>query len=140
MTTTVKNAVKAELPKLPKLPSVKKGSAGTCLCGCPTPTASRFAPGHDSVLLAAVIRVERNLLDEAPFPHTEMAAIEIGLRKKAGLTGKTHTKALITAADVVNVPKAKAKVARKPRLVKAAAPVIEPVVEIVEPTIDPVSE
>lgn len=49
------------LPSLPALPSSSKPRRlRACSCGCGTPTASTFAPGHDSKLKGWVIRFEMN--------------------------------------------------------------------------------
>lgn len=68
----------ANLPALPALPSAARARRlHACDCGCGGTTASTFVPGHDSVLKAWVVRVERGVveLSEAGIPHA-------GLRKR----------------------------------------------------------
>jgi hypothetical protein len=60
----------AHLPSLPSLPSASRARRlSACFCGCGTPTASTFAPGHDSTLKAWVIRVERGVIGIGDIDH-----------------------------------------------------------------------
>lgn len=117
----------ASVPVLPVLPrsASRRGGSGTCLCGCPGTTGGRFVPGHDSKLLAWVLHVERGTVTlDATGLHKESVQVEMALRAAAGLTGKGHTKALITSADLTNgVKTVKARKASKPRARKVAAEV-----------------
>lgn len=126
----MKKNIAASSVSLPRLPKSKGtgGSTGSCLCGCKQATGSRFVPGHDATLLAWALRVEKGLVKEAPAPHTHNVAVEIKLRKAAGLTGQSHTKALINASNASAKAEKVAKSAPKARLVKK--PVVAPVVDV----------
>lgn len=120
---TTNNAAAVNAISLPKLPKMRKGGNGICLCGCgDTTSGGRFRPGHDARLLAMVLRIERGLMTyEQLGPHAAAVEIEVNLRAAAGLTDQSHAKAQITAADAAGIerkPVAKPKAAKKPRLVK----------------------
>jgi hypothetical protein len=130
-TMTIKNTTATvNLPALPKLPKMRKGGSGICLCGCGAATSGgRFAPGHDARLLAVVLRIERGIMtEESAGVHGKTAMIEVGLRAKAGLTGESHAKVQMTAQDAAGIERPKAKKEAKPRLVRKP--------KAVEPTVD----
>lgn len=65
---------RVSLPALPSLPSSSKPRRlKACFCGCGGTTASTFVPGHDSVLKAWVIRVERGIVKIAEIGHEGLA-------------------------------------------------------------------
>ena len=47
---------------------------GICECGCGGPTKSRFMPGHDTILRAWVLRVERRVIRLDEIPHDGIRA------------------------------------------------------------------
>ena len=57
-----KNSLTSLLPAMPKNKSKKDRPLKPCECGCGETTKSRFAPGHDSLVRGAAIRVERKLM------------------------------------------------------------------------------
>lgn len=63
------------LPKLPTLPSkARKREFHDCECGCGGSTQRRFVPGHDSILRAWVIRVERDVIKLEDIEHEGLKA------------------------------------------------------------------
>lgn len=74
------------LPALPKMARTRKPKPSKpCECGCAAPTkGGRFVPGHDAVLHAWVLRVERGIVAEAPEPHT--AAVQTLIAAKQAKT------------------------------------------------------
>lgn len=50
------------LPALPKTRSRKEKPLKPCECGCGGQTKSKYAPGHDSYMRGAALRVERGLM------------------------------------------------------------------------------
>lgn len=77
------------LPSLPRMPR-KPRALVACQCGCDGLTRSRFVPGHDSRLLAWVLRIERGVVASAPAPHTAAAAAMVADRVASGMTGRAH--------------------------------------------------
>lgn len=83
---------KINLPALPSLPgSSRTGRLSACFCGCGGTTQATFMPGHDSVLKAWVIRVERGvvaLTELNDFPGLKRRVAEV---VKARSEGKNPT-------------------------------------------------
>lgn len=86
---------RANLPTLTKLPRKAKAPR-PCECGCAVPTrGGRFLPGHDAILAAWALRVQRGAIAQAPEPHTEAVADFLAKRGVAHtpLTGRAKKEA-----------------------------------------------
>lgn len=98
---------KIVLPSLPSLPSSSSPRRlKPCFCGCGTPTASTFAPGHDSTLKAWVIRVERGVValdgpELADFPKVREVIAKCVAERKAGRVLSFMRNVELPVAEVV---------------------------------------
>ena len=90
------NSSPVSLPALPR----RNGSVVKlpCLCNCGKLTGGRFAPGHDGRIQSLALSMESGI--KIPAPWTRVVAIEVALRKAAGLTGQSHVPVQITREDV----------------------------------------
>ena len=53
----------------------KMNTENMCICGCLTPTHSKFAPGHDAKLHGAVLRIFRHKEDPSILLSSEVVRI-----------------------------------------------------------------
>lgn len=99
------------LPSLPSLPSsARSRDLKPCECGCSGLTQRRFVPGHDSILKAWRIRVERDVVKLEDIPHDGLRAAvarELGLAKpltKAELKARKKAEAEAKAREIAEMP------------------------------------
>jgi hypothetical protein len=88
----VKPVKAGALPGLPRIPSSAKPKKAAqqqpCTCGCGTPTAKMWAPGHDARANGWALRIERGLIKMSDVPANEQAGAKhmLKARKEAGST------------------------------------------------------